>query len=85
MKRAGIEDFRFRDLRRTFGSHMVMHGRSLRPVRQSMGQKDIKMTMRYSHLSPEYVQQAIERLDSLWTLFGHQGQKADVEQGHKSL
>jgi hypothetical protein len=50
-----------------------------------MGQKDIKMTMRYSHLSPEYVQQAIERLDSLWTLFGHQGQKADVEQGHKSL
>jgi hypothetical protein len=29
--------------------------------------------MRYAHLSPEYVQKAVEKLDSLWTLYGHQG------------
>jgi integrase len=84
LKRAGIDDFRFHDLRHTFGSHMVMQGVDLRTVQQVMGHKDIKMTMRYSHLSPEYVQQAIERLDSVWTLFGHQGQKANLGKDHKS-
>lgn len=28
--------------------------------------------MRYFHLSPEHVQEAMERLDKLWTLYGHQ-------------
>lgn len=72
LNRAGIEDFRFHDLRHTFGSHLVMQGVDLKTVQQVMGHKDIKMTMRYSHLSPEYVQEAIERLDKVWTLYGHQ-------------
>jgi len=72
LNRAGIEDFRFHDLRHTFGSHLVMQGVDLKTVQQVMGHKDIKMTMRYSHLSPEYVQEAMERLDKLWTLYGHQ-------------
>lgn len=78
VKRAGIEDFRFHDLRHTFASHLVMQGVNLRTVQQLMGHKDIKMTMRYSHLSPEYVQGAIERLDTVWTLFGHQAEKGDL-------
>ena len=72
LKRAKIEDFRFHDLRHTFGSHMVMQGVDLRTVQQVMGHKDIKMTMRYSHLSSGHVKEAMERLDGLWTLFGHQ-------------
>jgi excisionase family DNA binding protein len=60
VKRAGIEDFRFHDLRHTFGSDLVMHGVSLRTVQRVMGHTDIKMTMRYSHFSPEYVQGAID-------------------------
>lgn len=72
LKRAGIEDFRFHDLRHTFGSHLVMQGVDLRTVQQVMGHKEIKMTMRYSHLSPEYVQEAMERLDNVWTPHGHQ-------------
>jgi integrase len=83
VKRAGIGDFRFHDLRHTFASHLVMQGVGLRTVQQVMGHKDIKMTMRYSHLSPEYVQEAMERLDSVWTLFGHQGQNADFVKAHK--
>jgi len=78
LRRAGIEDFRFHDLRHTFGSHLVMQGVDIRTVQQVMGHKQITMTMRYSHLSPEYVQQALGRLDSLWTLFGHQ--KADRDE-----
>jgi integrase len=72
LKRAGIEDFRFHDLRHTFGSYLVMQGVDLRTVQQIMGHKDIKMTMRYSHLSPGHIQEAVKRLDALWTLFGHQ-------------
>lgn len=72
LKRARIKDFRFHDLRHTFGSHLVMQGVDLRTVQQLMGHKDIKMTMRYSHLSPGHVQEAVKKLDSLWTLFGHQ-------------
>ncbi|HHT9126695.1 MAG TPA: tyrosine-type recombinase/integrase [Candidatus Brocadiia bacterium] len=72
LKRAGIEDFRLHDLRHTFGSHLVMQGVDLRTVQQVMGHKEIKMTMRYSHLSPEYVQEAMERLDNVWTPHGHQ-------------
>ena len=72
LKRAKIDEFRFHDLRHTFGSHLVMQGVDLRTVQQVMGHKDIKMTMRYSHLSPEHVQEAMEKLDKLWTLFGHQ-------------
>ena len=79
LRRANIEDFRFHDLRHTFGSHMVMQGVNPRTLQQIMGHKDIKMTMRYSHLSPEYVQEAVERLDTLWTLFGHQEIKEKSE------
>jgi len=71
-KRAGIKDFRFHDLRHTFGSYLVMQGVGLRTVQQLMCHKEIRMTVRYSHLSPEHVQKAVERLDNLWTLFGHQ-------------
>jgi len=60
------------DLRHTFGSHLVMQGIDLKTVQQVMGHKVIKATMRYSHLSPEYVQEAMERLDKVWTPYGHQ-------------
>ncbi len=46
---------------------MVMQGVDIRTVQQIMGHKTIKMTVRYSHLSPEYVQEAMMRLDSAWT------------------
>ena len=72
LRKAGIEDFRFHDLRHTFASQLVMSGVNLKTVQQLLGHKDIKMTMRYSHLSPEFVQEAIEKLDSVWTLYGHQ-------------
>jgi integrase len=79
VKNAKIENFRFHDLRHTFGSHLVMQGVGLRTVQQILGHKEIKMTMRYSHLSPEYVQKAVEKLDALWTLYGHQGKEREEE------
>lgn len=85
LRRAGIKDFRFHDLRHTFGSYLVMQGVDLRTVQQIMGHKDIKMTMRYSHLSPEHVQGAVEKLDRLWALFGHQAECGTDSDRAKSL
>jgi len=79
LKNAGIGNSRFHDFRYTFGSHLVMQGDvDLRTVRQVPGHKDIKMTMRYSHLSSAHVVEAMNRLDSLWTLYGHQANNAET-------
>ncbi|MDD4363432.1 MAG: site-specific integrase, partial [Atribacterota bacterium] len=67
LKLAGIEDFRFHDLRHTFASHLVMNGCDIRTVQRLMGHKDIKMTMRYSHLSRSHLQDAVSKLDMSWT------------------
>ena len=61
-RRAGIEDFRFHDLRHTFASYCVMYGMDIRTLQELMGHRDIKMTMRYSHLSKRYLRKAVNRM-----------------------
>ena len=62
-KRAGIRDFRFHDLRHTFASYLTMGGENPRTVQILLGHKDLRMTMRYSHLSPEHLREAVSILD----------------------
>jgi integrase len=62
LKKACIKDFRFHDLRHTFASRLVMAGVDIRTVQVLMGHKDIKMTMRYSHLSDSHLREAVGRL-----------------------
>jgi integrase len=65
LKRAGIEDFKFHDLRHTFASHFVMRGGSLKALQEMLGHADIKTTMRYAHLSQEHKREAINLLNGL--------------------
>jgi len=65
LKRAGILDFHPHDLRHTFASHYLMRGGSLKGLKEVLGHKDIKMTMRYAHLSKEFVKEEIEILNGL--------------------
>jgi integrase len=67
-KRAGINDFRFHDLRHSFASYLTMGGVNLRTVQTLLGHKDLRMTMRYSHLSPEHLREAVQNLDKAFTL-----------------
>jgi integrase len=63
--RAGIEDFKFHDLRHTFASQMVMKGASLKEVQEILGHKTMTMTMRYAHLSQEHKKKAVNLLNGL--------------------
>lgn len=63
LKKAGIEHLPFHCLRHTFASHLVMSGVDLATVQKLLGHKNIKTTMRYSHLTPDHVRGAVEKLD----------------------
>ena len=65
LTRAGIENFRFHDLRHTFASHFIMRGGNLKELQEILGHKDITMTMRYSHLSQEHKKKAVNLLNGL--------------------
>ena len=54
LKKAGIKDFRFHDLRHTCASYLAMNGYSLVEIAAILGHKTIQMTKRYSHLSNQH-------------------------------
>jgi len=62
VKEAGIENFRWHDLRHTFASRLVMDGTDIRTVQELLGHKTITMTMKYAHLSPGHKMDAVQRL-----------------------
>ena len=65
LRSAGIEDFKFHDLRHTFGSHLVMRGASLKEVQELLGHKTMTMTLRYVHLGHEEKKRAVSLLNVL--------------------
>lgn len=72
IKRAGIEDFRLHDCRHSFASYLTMDGENLRTIQLLLGHKDLRMTMRYSHLSPERLREAVSKLDKSLNLIPSQ-------------
>lgn len=51
LKRAGLRQLRFHDLRHTFGTRMIAKA-DIRRVQEWMGHADIQTTMRYLHYAP---------------------------------
>ncbi len=53
---------RLHTLRHTFASHLVMNGVDLPSIQKLLGHTDIETTMIYSHLSPEHLIKAVNKL-----------------------
>ncbi|MDP8173649.1 tyrosine-type recombinase/integrase [Pasteurella skyensis] len=47
-------------LRHSFASHFMMNGGNILVLKEILGHSDIKMTMRYAHFSPSYLETAVE-------------------------
>ena len=47
-------------LRHTFASHFIMNGGNIRTLQTILGHSTLQMTMRYTHLAPDYMNQAKE-------------------------
>lgn len=60
---AGLKDVTAHTLRHTFASRLVMRGVDIFRVQRLMGHADIRMTMRYAHLAPSYLGDAIKVLE----------------------
>ena len=63
LKQAEIENFRWHDLRHSAASYMVQSGISLRIVGEILGHRDLSVTQRYAHLSPEHLRESISIID----------------------
>lgn len=61
LKRAGIENFRIHDLRRTFGSYQAITGSSLQIICKALGDKSQSATLVYSRLTAAPVRESIQR------------------------
>jgi integrase len=52
LRRAGVREVRFHDLRHTFGTRMAAAGVSMRTLQEWMGHRDFKTTLIYADYAP---------------------------------
>lgn len=65
LKRAGIENFRWHDLRHTWASWHVQNGTSLQELQLLGGWTSFEMVLRYAHLSSDHLKQAASRVTTI--------------------
>jgi len=62
VEKAGLQDFRFHDLRHSCASYLAMAGASHVEIADILGHKTLQMVKRYSHLATEHKQALVERV-----------------------
>lgn len=66
MRRAGIEVFRFHDLRHTWASWLVQAGVPLSVLQEMRGWESIEMVLRYAHLAPSHLTEHAKQIDAIF-------------------
>lgn len=61
LSRAGIEDFRWHDLRHTWASWMVQKGVPLHALQELGGWQSSDMVAKYAHLSSEHLKTYVDK------------------------
>ncbi|MEM7675436.1 MAG: site-specific integrase [Myxococcota bacterium] len=64
LRKAGLRRMTFHALRHSFASQLVSAGRSIQEVQELLGHSSIQTTMRYAHLAPERMREAIATLEA---------------------
>jgi integrase len=64
VRRLGIKNLRFHDLRHDAASTLTMAGVSQRAIMAMLGHRDPRMSVRYQHLAPEHLHEAARALDT---------------------
>jgi integrase len=62
LKRAGLEGFRWHDLRHTWASWHVQAGTPLLVLKELGGWSNLDMVLRYAHLAPDHLAEHAERI-----------------------
>jgi len=65
LKRAGIEDFRWHDLRHTWASWHMQNGTPLFALQELGGWSSTEMVRRYAHLAANHLAPYAERLSAV--------------------
>lgn len=64
VKKAGIEDFHWHDLRHCTASYLAMNGASLAEIAEILGHKTLQMVKRYSHFSGNHVSNVVASMNA---------------------
>ena len=62
VKRAGITDFHFHDLRHTAASYLAMTGASLLEIAEVLGHQTLQMVKRYTHFTEGHTAPLVHRM-----------------------
>jgi len=64
VKRVGIENFRFHDLRHSAASYLAMSGATMTDIAEVLGHKTLSMVKRYTHLSDSHTSQVVTKMNA---------------------
>ncbi len=63
IKKAGIHDFHFHDLRHTFATRLAQRGIDIYKISMLLGHHSIEMTQRYAHHCPDSLKDGVQILE----------------------
>ncbi len=77
LKKAGIENLRLHDIRRTLGSYQAITGSSLPIIGKSLGHKSSTATQIYSRMNLDPVRNSVEKAVGMMSEYGSKKKKND--------